>query len=408
MMFALTSISRRHRSLHHLRHLFSTTTSTTSSSSTTTSDTESSPSLSTVKESVFCSEPNPHRAIKTLFSFPDQSCARYAADHALRSLSQSLDPTARSHLLDSFIPLASSEKDFAALLISYGSAFLPRSALDAFRHRLAAGDPSSVSVLSFNALLSAYMRSRCHRKVPDLFVRLCKEHSIKPDAVSFGLLIKSFFLSNRSNDAFTALKHIRDQKGIVLTYQIYELLLVSLRSREKREEVNQLWDEMLAAGYNKPDCTAYNVKIWCHAFRGETERVYEVISEMEAAGFKRAQPDTVTYNYLIGCLSKKDRVEDVKEVYRTMKSKKGRCSPDAATFFNVLSFLCRHGDFETGLEVFRDSLSNKGKLPEFPVLRKLVQGLVKEGKMDAAKEVVKEVTTVRPRWTNLWKEVEES
>ncbi|KAJ4746966.1 Pentatricopeptide repeat-containing protein [Rhynchospora pubera] len=399
MAFLLTSVSRRSRSLHHhLRHLFST-------SSTTTSDAHTPPSVSTVADSVFCSEPHPHRAISTLFSFPDPSCARYAADLALRRLSHSMNFTVRSQLLDSFLPLASSEKDFAALLVSYGSAFLPGRALAAFRQRLADGDPSSVSVISFNALLSTFMRSRRHREVPDLFVRLCKEHSIKPDVVSCGLLIKALFISNRSNDAFTVLKHIRDERGILLTYQIYKLLLVSLRSREKFKEVNQLWDEMLAAGYNKPDCTAYNVKVWCHAFRGELEKVYEVISEMEAAAFNRAQPDTVTYNYLIGCLSKKDRVEDVKEVYKTMKSKKGRCSPDAATFRNVLSFLCRHGDFEAGLEVFRDSLSNKNVVTE---VRNLVRGLVQEGKMDAAKEVVKEVTNVQPSRTSLWKEVEES
>ncbi|KAF3322298.1 pentatricopeptide repeat-containing protein [Carex littledalei] len=251
MAFILSSACRRRSSRHHLRHLFST--------STTTAGAETPSPLPIVTDSIFCHESDPTRFISTLFSFPDRTCARYAADLALRRLSLSLNFTSRSDLLDSFLPLASSEQDFASLLISYGSAILPKKALSAFSHRLATGGPLSVSTLSFNALLSAFIRSRRHQAVPDLFVSICEEHSISPDVVSYGLLVRAFFLSNRPTDAFATLKQISDEQGIVMTDQIYRLLLVSLHGHGKTEEANQLWNEMVSNGV-QPDCTAYNVK----------------------------------------------------------------------------------------------------------------------------------------------------
>jgi pentatricopeptide repeat protein len=190
----------------------------------------------------------------------------------------------------------------------------------------------------------------------------------------------------------------------VLTGQIYRLLLVSLRSCQKTEEANQLWIDMVANGVG-PDHTAYNVKVWYHAVRDEIERVGELISEMEASGDKRARPDTITYNYLIGCLSKNDRVKDVKDVYKMMMSKKKRCSPNATTFKHVFCCLLRSGDFEAGIEVFRDSLRSNN-LPYFWVLKNLVEGLVKEGKVEAAKEVIKEArnkcsVSLSSRWKNV-------
>ncbi|KAJ4795885.1 Pentatricopeptide repeat-containing protein [Rhynchospora pubera] len=389
-------------SLTQLLRLLSTT-STPTPTPTESTPTPPPPTISSLK-ALLRRETDPDRALSLLSSLPSSafsSAYKQFVYSFSRRLSNSYRYEDAAKVLDSLIPRATAESDFASLLSSYGFASIPDRALSAFKARVADGS-LTVSVLSFNALLSAFRRSGHFEQVPNLFTSLSEEYHISPNDVSYSILIKSLCLSRKVEDALAMLKLMREEKGINPTPAIYYIVLNSLYKINKFEEAELLWNEMVVRTGCKPDDAAYNARIFYHATRLETDKVLGLIKEMETAGIK---PNTVTYNFLLRCHFKSEHWEDAKKVYEHMFLTKV-CNPNAATFRILLEGFSQGGDFEAGLEVFRSSLK-KNKVPEFATVKMFVEGLVKDGKADRAKAVVKQIRKMFPAYlTDKWKQVE--
>ncbi|KAJ1686531.1 hypothetical protein LUZ63_017921 [Rhynchospora breviuscula] len=406
----MLSSAHPHRllSLPHLLRLFSTTSTPTPTPTSTSTPTESKPTpppaTKSAVKALLRRETDPDRAFSLLSSLPSSA---FSSDYKpfvylfSRRLSNSSRYDDAAKLLDSFIPHATAESDFASLLVAYGYASIPDRALSAFKARAADGS-LTVSVLSFNALLSSFRRSSHFKQVPNLFTSLSEEYHISPNDVSYSILIKSLCLSRKVEEALAMLKLMREEKGINPTPAIYHIVLNSLYKINKFEEAEMLWNDMVERTGCKPDNAAYNARIYYHTTRLETDKVLELIKEMETAGIK---PNTITYNLLLRCHFKSERWEDAKKVYEQMFLMKV-CNPNDATFRILLEGFSQGGDFETGLEVFSSSLK-KHKVPEFATVRMFVEGLVKDGKADRAKVVVKQVRKRFPAYlTDRWKQVE--
>ncbi|KAJ3703298.1 hypothetical protein LUZ61_007003 [Rhynchospora tenuis] len=393
---------RRGLSLSRLLRLLSTTSTPTPTPTPPESKPTPPPPTKTTTRAHLRRVTDPDRALSLLSSLSSSvSSYKFSVGYVARcfSLSSRFDDAAK--LLDSRIPHSTAESDFAFLLASYGRASIPDRGLSAFKARIADGS-LTVSVLSFNALLSAFLRSGQFQQVPHLFTNLSEEYHISPNDVSYSILIKSLCLSRKVEDALVMLKLMREEKGINPTIAIYGIILNSLYKINKFEEAELLWNEMVERTGCKPDDAAYNARICYHATRGETDKVLELIKEMETAGVK---PTTITYNFLLICHFKNEHWEDVKKVYEQVFLMKV-CKPNAATFRILLEGFSRGRDFERGLEVFRSSL-NKNKVPDFATVSMFVEGLVKDGKADRAKAVVEQVRKRFPVYlTDKWKKVE--
>ncbi|KAJ4819707.1 Pentatricopeptide repeat-containing protein [Rhynchospora pubera] len=410
-MRAMLPSAHPHRrlSLAHLLRLLSTSTPTLIAAPTPTptpSESNPTPTPPTKKahRALIRRETDPDRVLSLLYSLPSDSYSIYRSsfDCMARYLSllSRFDDAAK--LLDSLIPRATDESDFASLLSSYGYASIPDCALSAFKARVADGS-LTVSVLSFNALLSAFRKSGHFEQVPNLFTSLSEEYHISPNDVSYSILIKSLCLSCKVEDALAMLKLMQEEKGIDPTPAIYYTVLNSLYKINKFEEAELLWKEMVERTGCKPDDAAYNARIFYHATQLETDKVLELIKEMETAGIK---PNTITYNSLLRCHFKNERWEDAKKVYEQIYLMKV-CKPNAATFRILLEGFSQGGDFETGLEVFSSSCLKKNKVPEFATVRMFVEELVKDGKVDQAKAVIQQVRKRFPaNLTYRWKQVE--
>ncbi|KAK8969180.1 Pentatricopeptide repeat-containing protein [Platanthera guangdongensis] len=295
-------------------------------------------------------------------------------------------------------PAASREPFLSTVILSYGSAHMLDRAIATFEdvRRLTAAPPTA---LSFNAVLSAAIRSRSHNQVPQLFSQLSQKHSISPDKLSYGILIKALCLCGKTDAAFEILKEM-ETKGIEVTTVTYTTLINSLYKEEKPERADDLWKEMVQKGRN-PDLASYNVKIRHHAVKGNLKAVLETVSELISAGLK---PERTTYNYLMSCYSRNGRFEDVKRVYEELKS--NHCDPNSTTFKVMMKFLCENGDFDAGFDVFKKTM-DQNKVPDFLTLKPLVVGLAKSSRIEEAKTVI---MVARQRFpankVGGWKEVE--
>ncbi|WVZ74516.1 hypothetical protein U9M48_022688 [Paspalum notatum var. saurae] len=347
-------------------------------------------------------EHDPDRSVSILEAIDAASMSAGATRHALsltaRRLARSRRFADAEVLISSHLSACTTEPHLAAVLCSYACANLPEKALDAFR-KTAPSLPTPISSLPFNALLSAFLRCRRHRRVPDLFAELTKEFSITPNATSFGILAKAYCMAGDDAKAKQILDEMR-ARGISPTTSIYTSLMDSMYKQKKAEEAECLWKEMIENGC-EPDVATYNVKVMYYGLNGKLEEVMEAMKEMEAAGVK---PDIITYNFLMTCYCKNGKLDDAKFLYHSLAEK--GCSANAATYKHMLAQLCAHGDFFAGLGIFKESLK-RHKVPDFRTLKGLVEGLAKGGMVTEAKNVITEVKKRFPEnLLSCWKKLE--
>lgn len=279
------------------------------------------------------------------------------------------------------LPTDSSSREayLSSIITSYASTGMLDNAVRTLDELPGLGSPRTVA--SLNALLSACNHSKSlSPRVPGLFSNLSLSHSLSPDKVSYGILIKSLCLARDSSKALLVLKQMED-KRIEITAISYTTIMDSLYKEGKVEEAERLWKEMRAKKV-RSDAAAYNVRAMHRAVNGKPDDVLGLIEEMKAEG---AEPDTFTYNYLMICYCKNGRADDAKRVYKELGEK--GCQPNAATYKNLLYELCKNKDFDGGVEIFDDCVKQR-RVPDLGSVMMLVKGLMKSSKVRAAKRVV--------------------
>ncbi|XP_020590437.1 pentatricopeptide repeat-containing protein At4g36680, mitochondrial-like [Phalaenopsis equestris] len=293
---------------------------------------------------------------------------------------------------------SSREPYLASFITAYASAGMLDHAVRTLDELPRLGAPRTI--LSLNALLSACNHSKTlSPRVPELFSNLSHCHSLSPDKVSYGILIKSLCLARNASKALLVLEEM-DNKRIEITAISYTTIMDSLYKEGKPKEAERLWQEMRAKGV-VPDVAAYNVRAMDRAVNGNPNDVIGVMEEIKAEGMA---PDIFTYNYIMICYCKHGRVEDAKGVYRELKEK--GCEANAATYKNLLYALCKNNDFVGGLEIFEDCVKQR-RVPDLGSVMMLVKGLMKASKIRAAKRVVTGLRKKFPEdFSGSWKKLE--
>ncbi|MQM20073.1 hypothetical protein Taro_053088 [Colocasia esculenta] len=400
MAIAAAATCRRLR--RHFTH-FSRLLSSSSSSSPLPQSSQNPASASAAKKKLR-NEHDPEKSLSLLSSVskPNTSAAtsRYAVELVVKRLARSRRFSEIENLLETRKkePMASQEPHIVSVITCYGYAGMIDHAVRTFDEMDELGTPRTV--LSFNALLTAFNHTDNPGRVSDLLSELSQKYGIVPDKVSYGILIKSLCQSHSVEKAYAILKEMED-KDIEITPVTYTTLLDTLYKDEKVADAEKLWKEMDSKGVS-PDVATYNVKIMYNAHHAKPESVISLIGDMVSAGIK---PDTISYNYLITCYCKNGRFEDAKKVYKSLRER--GCNPNAATYRNFMYFLCKNGDFDAGMEVCVEGIK-KNKVPDFGPMKMLVEGLVKNYKLEEAKFLIKQVRKKFPEsFMSRWKNVEE-
>lgn len=349
------------------------------------------------------SDQDPDKALAIISSVSDRLAdpvsSRYVLDLAVRHLANAGRFSDIKTLIESqkSNPNFAQEPLLATLIIAYGRAGLQSRAIRTFRNMDSLG--TTRSVISLNALLTAWSEARKFNQVPKLFAQITKDYGIAPDKVSYGILIKSLCELGRPKKAILILNEM-GEKGIGVTTPAYTTILDSLYKKGKVEDAERIWNEMREKGCS-PDVTAYNVKIMHAALNEKPEKVLKLIDEMVSSGLK---PDTISYNFLMTCYCKNGQMDDAMKVYLGLKEKE--CKPTVATFRTLLHYLSEKGDFDAGLEVFKAS-ALKRKVPDFGTTKSLLEGLVKTSNLKEAEKLIEYVKKRFPeRYLNAWKKVE--
>lgn len=236
------------------------------------------------------------------------------------------------------------------------------------------------TVMSFNALLSACVNSKKFDKISELLSELPEKLSIKPDTVSYNTVVKAFCEMGSLDSAVLVVIDM-EKSGVEPDLITFNTLLDALYRNDKFEEAEKLWG--LMQDKNVFPCSrSYNPKIRALVAGKRISEAVEVFQEMGSKGVK---PDVCTFNFLIKGFCDDENLEDAKRWYKEMG--KNDYYPDPATFRILGNRACEEGEFEFGQELCKEAISRR-RFIGLPMMQRVLDGLVKESKMEEAKELM--------------------
>ncbi|KAK2978964.1 hypothetical protein RJ640_017528 [Escallonia rubra] len=236
------------------------------------------------------------------------------------------------------------------------------------------------TVKSLNALLSACVCSKNYDKVDGFFRDLPGKLSVKPDVVSYNIAIKGF-CEMGSLDYAVAMLGEMEKSGVKPDRITFNTLLKGLFKKGRFSDGERIWARMEERNV-VPDIRSFNAKLFGLANEG---RLSEAVGLFGELGDKGLTPDVFSYNAVItGCCGE-ENVEAAKRWYAELVGR--GCAPDTVTFAVLVPFACEKGDLGWAFELCKD-IFNLQRLVHESLLQLVVDGLVKESKVEEAKKLV--------------------
>ncbi|XP_052200991.1 pentatricopeptide repeat-containing protein At3g13160, mitochondrial-like [Diospyros lotus] len=235
------------------------------------------------------------------------------------------------------------------------------------------------TVKSFNALLGACVNSRKFDKVDGYFRELPEKLAVKPDAVSYNTVIKAY-CEMGSLDMAVSMVDEMEKKGLEPDLITFNTLLGAFYRNGRFPEGEKIWARMEKNVV--PDIRSYNAKLVGLVSEKKMSEAVGLVEELGARGLKA---DVFSYSALIRGYCKDGNLEEVKRWFEVLA--KGDCHPDRATFGAVIQFACEKDDLEWAFELCKD-IFDRRCLVDGAVLQLVVDGLVKESKIEDAKKLV--------------------
>jgi pentatricopeptide repeat protein len=233
--------------------------------------------------------------------------------------------------------------------------------------------------LSLGALLGVYVSSKKFGLVGELFEELPKKLSIEPDLVSYNTVIKAFCEMGSFDSAVSVLEKM-EKKGLEPNLITFNTLLNGFYRKGMFPDGEKIWERMEKKNV-LPDLMSYNAKLRGLALEKKSKESVQLFEEMMSKGVK---PDTLSFNAVIKGYMNEGNLEEVKRWYNEIE--KSALAPDRKTFEMLLPFVCEKGEVELAFELCKEIFERKF-LVDVSLLQLVVDGLVKESKMEEAKKL---------------------
>ncbi|KAJ4703301.1 Pentatricopeptide repeat-containing protein [Melia azedarach] len=272
-----------------------------------------------------------------------------------------------------------SKEGFSALLISmYGEAGMFEHAQKMFDEIPEHG--CNQTALSFNALLGACVNSKKFDEFEGLFRNLPDKLGIEPNVISYTTKIKAFVEMGSLDSASMLLDEI-EKKGLEPDLITFNTLFNGFYLNGRFADAEKIWDRMVSKNVT-PDIRSYNARLYGMATEKKTKEAVELVEEMRS---KEIEPDMYSFNALIRGFVNEGNLEEAKQWYRNMEE--SGASINKATFGLIVPFVCEKGDLEFAFDLCKKTF-NKQCLVDQELLQLVVDSLVKESKIEEAKELV--------------------
>ncbi|XWS66935.1 hypothetical protein CRYUN_Cryun05aG0243200 [Craigia yunnanensis] len=181
------------------------------------------------------------------------------------------------------------------------SAFVKAGLMDRAREVLAEMTRIRVPAnrITYNILLKGYCRQLQIDKAKELLRDMADDAGIKPDVVSYNILIDGCILIDDSSGALAFFNEMRE-RGISPTKISYTTLMKAFALSGQPKLANKVFDEMLRDPRVKVDLVAWNMLVEGYCRLGLVEEAKKIIQRMKENGF---YPNVATYGSLANGIS---------------------------------------------------------------------------------------------------------
>lgn len=249
------------------------------------------------------------------------------------------------------------------------------------------------TVLSFNALLGACVKSKKFDMVEKIFGEVPEKLSIEPDSVSYNTMVKAFCEMGSFDSAVSMIQDM-EKKGVKPDVITFNTILDCLYGNKRFSDAEKIWGQMVEKNI-VPNIRSYNAKLLGLALEKRTKEGAQLVEELRNIGVK---PDVFSFNALIKGFVNEGDLDEAKRWYGEIE--KSSCSPDKWTFETLVPFVCEKGDVEYAFELCKD-IFQRSRLVGVALLQAVVDGLVKASRIEEARELVKLGNTNSYRRYNL-------
>jgi leucine-rich PPR motif-containing protein len=262
------------------------------------------------------------------------------------------------------------------IIMLYGVAGMPQHAIKIFNQMKSFN--ISPNVKSFNALLNALVESKSPKLAHD-FYKDIDSFGISANMHTYNIVVNAICEMNEHESAFSFLDEMKKQ-GCEPDICTYNTILSAFYKQGKYNEADDFLGKMSKTC--PPNVTTYSMRMHhlcgCHKTSDAEKLLDEMIS-------KRLNPDIVLFNTLITGYCKENNMTEAKRIFSDMSSK--GCDPNALTYYTLIYFLSKEGLFDTAYELCRESML-KNWMPSLKTAKMLIDGLVKNNKVENAREVI--------------------
>jgi len=237
------------------------------------------------------------------------------------------------------------------------------------------------TVLSFNAILAACVNCKLYDMVDGLFKELPAKLGIQPDLVSYNTVIKAYCEMGSLDSAKSFLDEMQ-KKGMEPDLITFNTLLHFFYKNGRFVDGEKIWGQMKESNV-VPDIRSYNARLRGLTKEKKMKDAIELVDELKS---KEVKLDAFSMNALLEGFVNDGNLVEAKDWFGEMK-KSIDYKPNKNTFETLLPLACDEGDFEFALELSKDIFHSKFVVDE-ALLQRVVGGLVKESKINAAKKLV--------------------
>ncbi|XP_020220386.1 pentatricopeptide repeat-containing protein At3g61520, mitochondrial [Cajanus cajan] len=248
------------------------------------------------------------------------------------------------------------------------------------------GGAVAVEAVSCNALLAGLGRERDIQRMNKLMAEM-EEMRIKPNAVTFGILVNHLCKARRIDEALEVFERLRgkgegNRVGVEPDVILFNSLIDGLCKVGREEHGLSFLEEMKTKSKCRPNFVTYNCLIDGFCKAGNIGKARELFNQMIE---EEVHPSVVTLNILVEGLCKHGKVHSAVEFFNEMKGKglKG----NAVTYTALISAFCGVNNIDKAMQYFDEMLSS-GCTPNAVVYYSLISGLSIAGRMDDASAVV--------------------
>lgn len=231
-----------------------------------------------------------------------------------------------------------------------------------------------------NALLTGLAAIRDFARMNLLFSEM-KGLGVRPNVVTFGILINHLCKSRRLDDALNVLDAMSSpDSGVTPDTIIFNTLIDGLCKAGRLQDGLSLLDRMKSSHACDPNSVTYNTLIDAFCKAAELNMAHELLTRMEK---ERVAVDVVTLNTFVNGMCRHGMIGSALDFFRKKKVEWPEVKGNAITYSTLIGAFLHSNNVGRAATLF-DEMIKEGVSPDSTTYFTLISGLAQVGKLDDA------------------------